>query len=143
MDQGLAGVPGRKGTEPRLTVASERVDGAVVVAPSGELDQDTAELLRVELDRALAEEDSRLVVDCGGLLFCDSTGLNVLLSARLRAEEQGRRVHLAELRPMVARVMEITGAQAVFAVHDTLAEALASDGESGAESDGEAGGEPG
>jgi anti-anti-sigma factor len=131
VDQGLAGMPGRKGTEPRLTVASERAEGAVVVAPIGELDQDTADLLRAELDRALSVEGVRVVVDCGGLLFCDSTGLNVLLSARLRAEEQGRRVHLAALRPMVARVMEITGARAVFVVHDTLAEAVAPDAETG------------
>jgi anti-anti-sigma factor len=66
-----------------------------------------------------------LVVDCSELEFCDSTGLNVLLGARLKAEAEGGAVHLAGMRPPVARVFEITGAEAVFRVHDTLDAALA------------------
>ncbi len=65
------------------------------------------------------------MVDCSRLDFCDSTGLNVLLGARLKAEEAGGgAVHLAAMQPVVARVFEITGAEAVFTVHATLAEAL-------------------
>lgn len=64
------------------------------------------------------------MIDCSRLEFCDSTGLNVLLSARLRAEAEGGAVHLAAMRPTVARVLEITGAEAVFTVHDSLDQAL-------------------
>jgi len=124
VDQGLAGLPGRNDAEPRLRVASATTGDAVVITPSGELDQDTADLLQEQLDAALQQEGRRLVIDCTDLLFCDSTGLNVMLAARLRAEAQGRRVHLAGLRPVVARVMEITGAEIVFSVHGTLEEAL-------------------
>jgi anti-anti-sigma factor len=65
------------------------------------------------------------VIDCSRLEFCDSTGLNVLLGARLKAEALGGGVHLAGMRPAVARVFEITGAEAVFTVHSTLEAALA------------------
>lgn len=34
-------------------------------------------------------------------------------------------MHLAGMQPVVARVFEITGAEAVFTVHDTLEAALA------------------
>lgn len=64
------------------------------------------------------------VLDCSRLEFCDSTGLNVLLGARLKAEADGGGVHLAGLQPVVARVFEITGAEAVFSLHDTLEAAL-------------------
>ncbi len=67
---------------------------------------------------------TRLVIDCSRLEFCDSTGLNVLLGARLRVEALGGGVHLAAMRPTVARVFEITGADAVFTLHDTLEQAL-------------------
>jgi anti-anti-sigma factor len=50
--------------------------------------------------------------------------LNVLLGARLRVEAVGGAVHLAAMRPTVARVFEITGAGAVFTLHDTLDQAL-------------------
>lgn len=63
-------------------------------------------------------------MDCSHLDFCDSTGLNVLLGARLKAEAAGGGVHLAGMRPAVSRVFEITGADAVFTVHATLDDAL-------------------
>ncbi|CAO0835498.1 Anti-sigma factor antagonist OS=Streptomyces microflavus OX=1919 GN=arsI PE=3 SV=1 [Streptomyces microflavus] len=76
------------------------------------------------LESAVEQGRSRLVVDCSRLDFCDSTGLNVLLGARLKAEAVGGGVHLAGMLPVVARVFEITGADAVFTVHATLEEAL-------------------
>ncbi|MFE6223270.1 MULTISPECIES: STAS domain-containing protein [unclassified Streptomyces] len=113
----------------RLRVEARAVDGGTeVVVPVGELDHHTAELLRVPLDAALDAGRTRLVVDCSGLGFCDSTGLNVLLGARLRAEEAGGGVHLVAMRPAVARVFQITGAEAVFTVHDTLGTALPGSG---------------
>ncbi|MYS10685.1 anti-sigma factor antagonist [Streptomyces sp. SID6041] len=108
----------------RLRVEVRTVDGTAVLAPVGELDHYTAELLRVPLDEAVDAGRSKLVVDCSGLEFCDSTGLNVLLGARLRAEAAGGGVHLVGMRPAVARVFHITGAEAVFTVHETLATAL-------------------
>ncbi|GHJ92859.1 MULTISPECIES: STAS domain-containing protein [Streptomyces] len=113
----------------RLRVEATTVDeGAELLVPVGELDHHTAEILREPLDAALDAGRVRLVVDCAGLGFCDSTGLNVLLGARLRAEAAGGAVHLVAMRPAVARVFRITGAEAVFTVHDTLATALPGSG---------------
>jgi anti-anti-sigma factor len=98
---------------------------SAVVTPAGELDHHTADLLREPLEECLAKGFSRLVVDCSRLEFCDSTGLNVLLGARLKAEAAGGGVHLVGMQPVVARVFEITGAEAVFTLHDTLEAALA------------------
>lgn len=120
MDRGVVGTAGRD----RLSVAVRRLGRCAVFTPAGELDHYTAELLREPMERSVEEGASKLVVDCSKLEFCDSTGLNVLLGARLRAEAAGGQVHLAALLPAVARVFEITGAEAVFAMHDTLAEAL-------------------
>ncbi|MFC7221020.1 STAS domain-containing protein [Streptomyces polyrhachis] len=120
MDRGTLG----DASSPRLGVEVRRAGGSAVLTPIGELDFHTAELLRLPLEQALDEGVVRLVVDCSGLEFCDSTGLNVLLGARLRAEAAGGGVHLAAMLPQVARVFEITGAGAVFTLHDTLAAAL-------------------
>lgn len=67
----------------------------------------------------------RIVVDCSDLGFCDSTGLNALLKARLRMRETGGRLDLAGLRPPVDRMFDITGARAVFRVYEDTARALA------------------
>lgn len=109
----------------RLLVEVRHEGRSAVVTPVGELDHHTADVLREPLDECLGNGFARLVVDCSRLEFCDSTGLNVLLGARLKAEAKGGGVHLAGMLPVVARVFEITGAEAVFTVHETLAAALA------------------
>jgi anti-anti-sigma factor len=121
MDGGVTDTTGRD----RLRVEVRKQGGSAVVTPSGELDHHTADLLREQLERCLESGDHRLVVDCSALEFCDSTGLNVLLAARLKAVEAGGGIHLAGMRPAVARVFEITGADAVFTVHEQLDQALA------------------
>src|SRR3954471_1930424 len=121
MDRGTVG----SAQSGRLLVEVREEGASAVVTPVGELDHHTADLLREPLEECLVNGFSRLVVDCARLEFCDSTGLNVLLGARLKAEAEGGGVHLAGMQPVVARVFEITGAEAVFTVHDTLQAALA------------------
>ncbi|KPI24493.1 anti-sigma-factor antagonist [Actinobacteria bacterium OK074] len=121
MDRGTVG----SAQSGRLLVEVRQAGVSAVVTPAGELDHHTADLLREPLDDCLGKGLVRLVVDCSRLEFCDSTGLNVLLGARLKAEAAGGAVHLAGMQPVVARVFEITGADAVFTVHETLAQALA------------------
>jgi anti-anti-sigma factor len=121
MDRGTVG----SAQSGRLLVEVREEGPSAVVTPAGELDHHTADLLREPLEDCLAKGLHRLVVDCSRLEFCDSTGLNVLLGARLKAEAAGGGVHLVAMQPVVARVFEITGAEAVFTLHDTLEAALA------------------
>jgi anti-anti-sigma factor len=109
----------------RFSVELRTQDGVAVLALHGELDQDTAPRLRSLLDQALDAGARRVVVDCADLGFCDSTGLNVLLAARLRAESSGSAIELAALRSAVARMFDITGASTVFTVHPSVDVALA------------------
>lgn len=109
----------------RFTVEVRARADTVVLALGGELDHDTAEPLREALAQGVATGAGRILVDCTDLRFCDSTGLNVLLRARLAAREAGSRVELAALQPPVARMFDITGADAVFRVYTGLDEALA------------------
>ncbi|MEU4093750.1 STAS domain-containing protein [Streptomyces sp. NPDC026673] len=120
MDREMVGTTGRD----RLRVSVQRYGTKAVVSPAGELDHHTADLLREPLDTLIEDGFGTLVVDCTHLEFCDSTGLNVLLGTRLKAEAAGGAVHLAGMKPAVAKVFAITGAEAVFTVHDTLDDAL-------------------
>ncbi|ARH91531.1 MULTISPECIES: STAS domain-containing protein [Streptomyces] len=120
MDRGTVGSASRG----RLHVEIRHHGASAVVTVTGELDHHTADLLRESLEGCVDDGYARLVVDCSRLEFMDSTGLNVLLGARLRAEAEGGGVHLAGMQPVVARVFEITGAEAVFTVHDSVDTAL-------------------
>lgn len=86
----------------------------------GELDLDSSGDLRAALDRAFAEPAGVVVVDCAGLEFCDSTGLNALLRAKARAAVDGSRIELAWPRPLILRMLELTGATDAFPIRETV-----------------------
>ncbi|MFI9274067.1 STAS domain-containing protein [Kitasatospora sp. NPDC052896] len=111
-------------TTARLAVGTRGHDRSIVISPAGELDHDSVGLLHERLDAALARlrdhAANGVVVDCRELRFCDSTGLNALLGARLDVEAAGGSLVLTALRPAVARVFEITGADTVFDIRPDL-----------------------
>jgi anti-sigma B factor antagonist len=85
----------------------------VVVAVTGEVDITVADRLRQCL---LAQADlgrRMIVVDLGGLRFMDSSGLSALIAARRRMGTDGTIV-LREPTPMVLKLLEVTGARALF-----------------------------
>jgi len=108
-----------------FTVGSRRVGTSVVVAVAGELDLDSAPALTSELTSAMDERAiEAIVVDCQGMSFCDSTGLNALLAARLRAEGQGLAISLAAVPAATSRMFGITGADTVFQLYPDVETAL-------------------
>jgi anti-anti-sigma regulatory factor len=124
---------------PRFGVEVSTEGNSTVLTLNGELDHDSAPLLRERFDEVFDAEAAApaagpdggpappryVIVDCTQLGFCDSTGLNVLLTARIRAGEVGVGIRLAALRGHVVRMFEITGAGGVFTIHPDLADALA------------------
>ncbi|MFG2693022.1 STAS domain-containing protein [Kitasatospora sp. NPDC048407] len=113
-----------------LTVTLRRPPGALVVRPEGELDHDSVGPLREALERAVADPPARLVVDCGGLDFCDSTGLNLLLRANAALQQAGVPLLVAAPGRVMLQILEITGADEVLAVRPTVEDAL-TDGPAG------------
>lgn len=126
MVSGVSGQP-REGEAAtgRFGIEVRPVAGTLVLVLAGELDYDTAEPLRDALNAGMKALPGRIIVDCAGLEFCDSTGLNVLLRARIEAAEAGSGLELSALQPQVARMFDITGAATVFQVHHSLDGALA------------------
>ncbi|PYC74516.1 metal ABC transporter substrate-binding protein [Streptomyces tateyamensis] len=104
----------------RLTVDLVFDDGTVIVSPVGELDYDSVHVLRGRLREALDRSAERVVVDCRGIAFCDSTGLNLLLTTRLEALRAQRTLVLARVASPMARLLELTGTDAVFDIRPDL-----------------------
>ncbi|MFJ5924721.1 STAS domain-containing protein [Kitasatospora sp. NPDC092948] len=97
---------------------------AAVCTLSGDLDIETLQPARDALDRLLAERPLALVVDLGRVDFCDSSGLNLLLQTRMAAADIELPFRLAALSGPVRHLLELTGAKAVFTIHDTVDAAL-------------------
>src|ERR1700755_2579662 len=117
--------PVRGGMVPavELKVSSRSQGDHELVIATGGIDLYTAPRLQSEIAAVLARAPpaSRVIVDMSGVDFCDSTGMNVLLSCLRQARERGGELELAAPHPAVRKILSVTGLDAVFTVADSAA----------------------
>ena len=100
-----------------LNVSSRSQGDHTIVIVAGEIDLYTAPRLHRELVDVLADDrPARVIVDMSGVVFCDSTGMNVLLAAQRLAREHGGNIELSGPRPAVRKILQVTGLESVFTV---------------------------
>lgn len=86
------------------------VAGGVVVSPAGDLDLATVPTLIKEAQRLIRGAPATMTVDMSGVDFCDSAGINGLVTLRNASQEAGWRFEVANLRGHVHYVIvELTG----------------------------------
>jgi anti-sigma B factor antagonist len=107
-----------------VSVAEPR-EGVLVLTPAGEVDISTAPLLRRAVRQAVESDPRAVVVDLSGLTFCGSTGLVALMDAKAHAGSRGVGFGTAGGRPIMLRVLEVTGFGPVLGHRATLADAVA------------------
>ena len=103
----------------------EMIGGVPVVAAPIEVDATTAERLRAVLLDAASHGHTTVVVDMTGTLFCDSSGLSVLIRAHKRALEEGGELRLV-IPPggAVSRIFTLTSLYRFIPRFASLGEAL-------------------
>jgi anti-sigma B factor antagonist len=109
----------------RLQVHLEKVAGTSVLRVAGEIDIATAPKLRGCL--AEVPDGSRVVVvDLSEVTFLDSTGLSVLVGGwkRFSSDDVEAELRLVVVRPVILRVLDVTGLAKVFSTFSTLEAAL-------------------
>ncbi|HEX5587798.1 MAG TPA: STAS domain-containing protein [Acidimicrobiia bacterium] len=83
-------------------------DDELLVAVRGEIDMASAPQLRELLESAIEGGVTRVVLDCRGLEFLDSSGIGVLVAARKRLGDAGELV-IDSPPAHVRKVLDITG----------------------------------
>ncbi|MFD5143092.1 STAS domain-containing protein [Streptomyces sp. NPDC058401] len=91
-----------------------------VVHVRGEMDLDRGPMLRHALHTAITRPGGppEIVIDLSDLSFCDSSGLNILISARQTATDHDRRISLRNPQSQILRLLEIAGVGTLFPVTD-------------------------
>jgi anti-anti-sigma factor len=88
----------------------------------GELDYASADELRTVAAGLVLSPGQRLVIDLGGMEFCDSSGITALLAARNHAMAARADTVLAAVPANTSRVLRIVGLDQVFPLYpDTAA----------------------
>jgi len=89
-------------------------EAETVVTVTGEVDMQTAPLLKDRLFELVETGVPRIVVDLGATSFMDSTGLAVLVRALLRMHTQKGELVLRAPQERVRKILRISGLDAVF-----------------------------
>lgn len=102
------------------------IDGVPVVEAPAEIDITTADQLRLVLLEAASAGPPMVVVDMTRTVFCDASGLHVLLRAHKRAASKGGELRLvAPGDGAVSRVVRLTCLDHLIPCFSSLAGALA------------------
>ncbi|MCX5082392.1 STAS domain-containing protein [Streptomyces sp. NPDC056121] len=113
-----------------LRVTEGQQDGWAVVRVSGEMDIATSPALRQQVHDAVADGRHSLVLDLSQVLFCDSSGVGVLIAARrlMRSCRGELRLILpakgAEDGSHVNRVLSALGVRRLFEVYPDVLTAV-------------------
>jgi anti-sigma B factor antagonist len=89
-----------------------------VVHLEGEIDLAAAPALQQHLDDLIASGSSTIVVDLLDATFLDSVALGVLVGALERCRAAGGTLHLVVTNRRISKVLEITGLDKVFPLHN-------------------------
>ncbi|MGH2721712.1 MAG: STAS domain-containing protein [Actinomycetota bacterium] len=111
--------------EAALHIRTGSIDDGVCLSLAGELDIATADSVKAALEGMQAASPGVLLIDLRGLVFMDSTGLQVVLQAARRAETHGGRLVLVRGRRPVQRVFELAQLESRLAFVDDPGEVTA------------------
>jgi anti-anti-sigma factor len=108
----------------RGQAAVEAIGSTTVVHVSGEIDMTSRDAVERSLNRVIDGRPDAVVVDLTDVAFFGSSGLQMLVEVRRRAQELGVSLRLVANTRKVLRPLEITGMTSVFPVRQTVAEAV-------------------
>jgi anti-sigma B factor antagonist len=106
-----------------MNLTSHESNGAMVIAPSGEVDlQHSPRLRKTLMDLMLDRRD--VVVDLSAVAYIDSSGIAALVEAYQMARRNGGLFTLAAISGPALRVLKLARLDRVFTIADTVDLAL-------------------
>ena len=89
---------------------TQRQRGTLVAYPQGELDHQSAQAMREELDALLSDEQIRtLIFDMRDLTFMDSSGIGVIIGRYKILSRRGGCVQVRNMSPQVDKLFMLSG----------------------------------
>lgn len=96
----------------------------MLVCLRGECDTITAQELRDTLTNQIRMDPPLVLADLVALEFIDAAGIHALLDARTALVRKEKRLVLSSPQQIVGRVLELTGADQLIPIHQSLNDAL-------------------
>lgn len=106
-----------------MNIDTRELDGAVVVALSGEVDLQHSPRLRKALMELMFEQ-RHVLIDMAGVGYIDSSGVASLVEAYQMARKNNTRFVLAAVSEPARRVFQLARLDRVFAIAETVEDGL-------------------
>jgi anti-anti-sigma factor len=106
-----------------LKIAQQDTATGLVLQVIGDLDYAEAFKLRELLSTLALRPGQRLVLDLGGMHFCDSSGISALIAARNHALATQADIALVAVPDSTLRVLRIVGLDQIFPMYASSAAA--------------------
>lgn len=103
---------------PELSIAVQRTTDEAVLNLAGEIDMLTAARLSNAVNDVLADPPARIVLDLGGITFCDSQGLGTLVVLSRKARSAQSLLLLTNVGEFLLRVLDITGLRSALMIRN-------------------------
>jgi anti-sigma B factor antagonist len=107
-------------------VSSYPREGHAVVDVQGDIDLQSAPLLRQALLDCAEQGDQRVILNLAEVAFLDSTGLSAIIAGLRAMESRQGSLMLAGIAPQVQRLLDLTHLSEEFQVFTSVQEAIAS-----------------
>ena len=92
------------------TVTFSAADDVLYAYLAGEIDHDSAQSLRIQLDDALLNRTPKvLVMDFGGVGFIDSSGIGLILGRQRCAQTLGGSLKIQHAPEQLRKVLQLAG----------------------------------
>lgn len=105
--------------------SSSEVQGIPVVHVVGEVDVYTAPGMKAAINEVVAGGAKNVILDLHEVEYMDSSGFGVLLGITKRLRPQGGGISLVGCSRAIRRLLTITRLESIFAMYDTVDEAVA------------------
>lgn len=109
-----------------MQISITQQDHVTIVAVAGSIDALTADTLVTALLDEVGAGRTRLVAHFGAVEYTSSAGLRVLLSTLKEARQRGGDLRIADIRPNVRQVLELSGFTSILKCFADVDSAVAS-----------------
>jgi anti-sigma B factor antagonist len=102
------------------------VDDVRIIELSGKITIGSGDVkIRELVDKALADGQSKILLDLGGVTAIDSSGIGEMVACYTTVTKRGGQLKLIRLSPKINDILQVTQLITVFDVLDTVQEGLA------------------
>ena len=109
-----------------FTIRKEEEKGVIILGVDGQLIVGNRHELKQKALDSLEAGERKFLIDFTSTGYIDSSGLGVLVSMSKKVREAGGELRLVGLNEDLRTLFELTKLDSLFAINDTLDEALAS-----------------